>query len=337
MNHTITLPDQTTFSSRDDEAILSAALRQQLNLPHSCKSGFCGQCKAQIVSGQAKMGEHSGKAISSEETAQGKILLCCATAQSNMVLAIDGYTGADTPPIRTLPARIADVDIRGDVALLTLALPKAPEFKFRAGQYIELLLAGNHVRSYSIANATDRQGVLELHIRRHPNGICSEMIFSDGPTLKEKSIVRIRGPLGNFVLQDSGKPIIMLATGTGYAPIRSMLLELIRQNSNRAIHLYWGGRSIADLYALEDARECIGRLKNARLTPVLSGIAAEWCGHRGYVQYIAAQDYADMSACEVYACGSPAMIESARHLLTQTCALAASDFYADPFIAAESL
>ena len=215
------------------------------------------------------MGEHSEQALSEAEKAQGKILMCCTTAQSDISINIPGYN-ANALPVRTLPARIESMVFKHDVALLKLALPKAPPFAFYAGQYIDLLLPGNISRSYSIANSPDQEGILELHIRRRENGVCSEMIFGSEPKVKEKGIVRIKGPLGSFTLQeDSGKPIILLATGTGYAPIRSILLDLIRQDSSRAVHFYWGARHQDDLYALEEAQELTGRLKNIIITVAL--------------------------------------------------------------------
>ncbi len=186
MNHTVTLPDQTTFAAGDGETVLAAAARQNLNLPHSCKSGVCGQCKAELVSGDIQIGGHSEQALSEAEKAQGKILMCCTTAQSDISLNIPGYK-ADALPVRTLPARIESMVFKHDVALLKLALPKAPPFAFYAGQYIDLLLPGNVSRSYSIANSPDQEGILELHIRRRENGVCSEMIFGSEPKVKEKA------------------------------------------------------------------------------------------------------------------------------------------------------
>ena len=335
MTHTITLPDQTTFTANDGETVLAAAARQNLNLPHSCKSGACGQCRAELVSGDIQMGEHSEQALSEAEKVQGKILMCCTTAQSDISINIPGYN-ANALPVRTLPARIESIVFKHDVALLKLALPKAPLFAFYAGQYIDLLLPGNISRSYSIANSPDQEGILELHIRRRENGVCSEMIFGSEPKVKEKGIVRIKGPLGSFTLQeDSDKPIILLATGTGYAPIRSILLDLIRQNSSRAVHLYWGARHQDDLYALEEAQELTGRLKNARFTPVLSKADDGWQGEKEYVQTATAKDYPDLSGYEVYACGSVTMIESAKSVLTAQCNLPETAFYSDAFSPAQ--
>ena len=286
MNHTITLPDQTTFAAGDGETVLAAAARQNLNLPHSCKSGVCGQCKAELVSGDIQMDGHSEQALSEAEKAQGKILMCCTTAQSDISINIPGYK-ADALPVRTLPARIESIIFKHDVALLKLALPKAPP---------------------------------------------SEMIFGSEPKVKEKGIVRVKGPFGSFTLQeDSGKPVILLATGTGYSPIRSILLDLIRQGSSRAVHFYWGARHQDDLYALEEAQGLACRLKNACFTPVLSRPGEGWQGRKGHVQDIAAQDHPDLSEYEVFACGSPAMTEQAKNLFVQQHKLPENLFFSDAF------
>ncbi|QEY24341.1 FAD-binding oxidoreductase [Neisseria animalis] len=335
MTHSVTLSDQTTFSVRKHETILAAAERQNLNLPHSCKSGFCGQCKAELISGKAVMKEHSGKALTQEEEAQGKILMCCATLESNSEINIPNYSGHETLPVRTLPARVSSITFKHDVAILKLTLPKAPTFVFQAGQYINLLLPGNISRSYSLANSPADNNMIELHIRKRTNGICSNMIFSDMPSVKPQSIVRFKGPLGTFpTLSKPNRPLILLATGTGYAPIRSMLLKLIRLNTNREVHFYWGARKADDLYAPEEAAELISRLQNSTFTPVLSQPDHNWNGLRGYVQHAAAQDHTDMSGYDVYACGSEKMITAAQDFLCQQCSLNQDAFSSDIFNAA---
>ena len=270
------------------------------------------------------------KPLAQKKKAQGKVLLCRTTAKSDLKINVPGFN-SNALPVRTLPVRIETIEIKHDVALLRLALPKAPSFAFYAGQYIDLLLPGNISRSYSIANSPDQEGVLELHIRKRENGVCSEMIFGAEPKIKEKGIVRVKGPLGTFTLQkDSDKPIVLLATGTGYAPIRSILLDLIHQNSERQVHFYWGARRQEDLYALEEAEALIGRLKNAKFSPVLSKPNSDWKG-----RWIRAKrcrtKLSDLSQYEVYACGSPAMTESAQSLLTQKCALPEDAFFCDAF------
>ncbi|STZ76751.1 2Fe-2S iron-sulfur cluster-binding protein [Bergeriella denitrificans] len=332
MTHSVTLPDQSSFTVYARETVLAAALRQNLNLPHSCQNGFCGQCKAVLLDGQVSLAEHSGRALSAEEAAQGKILMCCATPGSNLRIDIPGYTGAGSIPVRTLPARVQSIAFAHNTALLTLALPKSPQLMFEAGQYVDLLLPGNISRSYSIANAPDGQGLIELHIRRRENGVCADMLFGNAPAIKEKSIVRIKGPLGApYPYFDCEQPVILLATGTGYAPIRSILLELIRRDFRHPVHFYWGARRAADLYAQAEAAKLIQQLAHGRFMPILSQADDDWQGARGYVQHLAAQDIADMSAYAVYACGAEQMVYAAQALFTGQCGLPPEAFHADAF------
>ncbi|MDO5069147.1 MAG: 2Fe-2S iron-sulfur cluster-binding protein [Neisseria zoodegmatis] len=335
MSYTVTLvPDHATFSVEAGEPILSAAKRQNFNLPHSCQNGICGQCKAEVVSGDVAQGVHAELALSSEEAAQGKILMCCTTLNGDVTLKIPGYNGASAPPVKTFPTRVASVDYIGDVAVLTLSLPKAPPFQFWAGQYIDILLKNGQTRSYSIAGSPNQPETLTLHIAKREGGLFSAMLFGEEASIQEKTILRVRGPLGTFTLQESDKPIIFMATGTGFAPIASILRQLADSGSSRTVHLYWGVRHESGLYDFQTASDLIARLPNARFTPVLSRPDESWQGATGYVQTQVAADYPDLSGFEVYACGSPQMIESAKELLQQQCGLPEEAFFSDAFVSA---
>lgn len=332
MSYTITLvPDHAAFTAEAGEPVLNAAKRQGVDLPHSCQSGICGQCKAELVGGRVEQGVHAELALSAEEAALGRILMCCAVPQSDIVLKVPGYNGSAMPPVKTFPVRVASVVYGHDVAVLTLALPKAPPFAFLAGQYIDILLKNGAVRSYSIASSPMQPETLELHIRKRGGGLFSEMLFGEGASVKEKAILRVRGPLGTFTLKEGGKPAVLMATGTGFAPIRSILRKMTESGDSRFVHLYWGARHEADLYCLQEAAELAEQLPNARFTPVLSRGDAGWQGARGYIQNHVAADYPDLSGYEVYACGSLNMIEGARQLLAEQCGLPADAFFSDAF------
>ncbi|MFV2028746.1 2Fe-2S iron-sulfur cluster-binding protein [Neisseria sp. S1] len=337
MPYTVTLaPDNTEFPINDNEPILAAAKRHGLNLPHSCQNGICGQCKAEIIEGEGLQGSHAESALSSEEASQGKILMCCCGVKSNIRLKVPAYNGLTAPPVKTLPTRVTVIEIKNHTAIVKLALPKVPPFIFHPGQYIDILLPNNQTRSYSIANNPQYTEGLELHIRKHDNGLFSNMIFNDKPTVQPKSILRIRGPLGTFSLREGQKPIIFLAAGTGFAPIQSMLHHLINIDSIRPVHLYWGMRTIQDFYALDTAENLIAQLPNARFTPVLSRANSDWHGARGYVQDHVIQDYPDLSGYEVYTCGSPQMIQAAKTVLSERCRLPEHAFFSDIFLPAST-
>lgn len=332
MPYTVTLTSQQeSFAAGSDESVLSAAKRQGLNLPHSCQSGVCGQCKARLVSGKTGVWQpHFEMALNEEEAQNGYILLCCSTAQCDLEINMPGYRGAGVLPVKTVPSRVSKIEYLSNTAIVSLDLPKTTPFSFRAGQYIDVLLKDGVTRSYSLAGNPEHSGQLELHVRNHLGGTFSNMLFGDSPQIIEKSILRIRGPLGNAIPQDSDKPLIILATGTGFAPVQSLLQQLISQNTTRRIHLYWGGRYLSDLYRLEQAHAWIERLPNASFTPVLSRPHECWSGATGYVQTHAVADYPDIAQTCVYACGSAAMVETAYELL-RTLRLPSENFFSDAF------
>lgn len=333
MPHTVTLvSQQESFTANSDEPVLSAAKQQGLNLPHSCQSGICGQCKARLVSGKTGVWQpHFEMALNEEEEKNGYILLCCSIAESDLAIEMPTYAGAGILPVKTVPSRVSKIEYLANTAIVSLDLPKTAPFSFYAGQYIDVLLKGGVTRSYSLAGDPEHPEQLELHVRNHLGGVFSSMLFGDSPQIIEKSILRIRGPLGNAIPQDSDKPLIILATGTGFAPVQSLLQQLARQNSMRRIHLYWGGRYLSDLYRLQQAEDWIKRLPNASLTPVLSRPHEGWSGATGYVQTHAVADYPDMSQACVYACGSAAMVETAYDLLCTHHRLRPEYFFSDAF------
>lgn len=331
MSNITVLPSKTEFSSQENETILSAALRQGINLPHSCQSGVCGSCAARLISGSIKQsGEYDDYVLTPEEIAAGTILLCCSKANSDVQIDMPSYAGAKAIPIRTLPARIGSVEIRGNIAIMTVALPKAPIFKFHAGQYMEILLKDG-TRNYSIASSPAHNSALEFHVRARENGLFSSLLFSG--SLKAGAIIRLRGPLGSFYLNDDShdKPLLFLATGTGFAPIKSMLHHITQTQPQRTIHLYHGVRIESDLYDETALREILQQLPNVRYTPVVSRLNASWQGATGHITEHLLHDYTDLSKYEVYACGSPAMIHSCKTALIQQAQLPENAFYSDPF------
>ncbi|UOP05388.2 2Fe-2S iron-sulfur cluster-binding protein [Conchiformibius kuhniae] len=324
-------PSQTVFTAESGETILAAALRNGHNLPHACQSGVCGSCRARLVSGKVlPNGEYDDYVLTPDEHAAGMVLLCCNRADGDVEVDMPAYAGAKAVTVRTVPARVLSVDVRGaDIAVLKVALPKAPPFKFYAGQYMDVLLKDGS-RSYSVANAPAQTDVLEFHIRRHDKGLFSPMLF-DG-RVKTGTILRLRGPLGGFTLNgESSRPMIFLGTGTGFAPLKSLLAHLADTAPYRPVHLYHGVRHADELYDESELNNLLSRLYGARYTPVLSRPDAAWTGATGYVQQQLERDYPDLTGCEAYACGSPAMIAAARSVCLAR-GLDDAAFYSDAFV-----
>lgn len=334
-------PSQTQFTAQDDETILSAAIRHGYNLPHSCQGGVCGSCVARLLSGGVKKnGEYDDYVLTPEEREAGMILLCCSQADSDVAIEMPSYAGVKALPIRTLPARIGEIELRGKVAIVRVDLPKAPPFKFYAGQYMEFLWKDG-ARPYSIASATQHHDSLEFHILLRENGLFSPQLF-DG-RLTKGSIIRLRGPLGAFTLnEESHKPLILISTGTGFAPIKSILWRLIELSSSREIHVYHGTRSLQDWYQESEIQFLFNQLKNARYTLVLSrpnqnnqneNENGNWQGATGYVTEHVLRDYPDLSQHEVYACGLPQMIMDTKQAFITQANLPEQAYFSDAFTA----
>jgi CDP-4-dehydro-6-deoxyglucose reductase len=327
-----------TFSVEADETVLEAALRQSINLPYGCKNGACGSCKGRLLTGKITHGDHSQSALSPADETAGATLLCCAHPQTDLLIEVREVQGGGDIPVRKVPCRINTIKFASDdVAILQLQLPASERFQFLAGQYLEFLLKDNKRRAYSIASAPHEEGSLELHIRHLPGGLFTDPLFgqtADGKQIKEKDILRFEGPLGSFFLrEDSKKPIIFLASGTGFAPIKAMLTSIQNKKIDREIHFYWGGRRPKDLYMDSLCQEFTHTIPGFHYIPVISEALPEdgWQGRTGFVHRAVMHDFSDLSSYQVYACGAPIVIAAARTDFVKECRLPEEEFFADSF------
>lgn len=330
--HVSVAPSGRTFSVAADETILAAGIRQGINLPYGCKDGACGACKCKLLSGAVTLGTHLDKALSGSEQAQGYILTCCASVNSDVALESRQVTPDAALPIKKMPVRVSQIEpLSDDVLRLQLQLPASEVFAYHAGQYVEFLLKDGRRRSYSMANAPHRISAgLELHIRHLPGGLFTDQVFG---SMKEKDILRVQGPYGSFYLrQDSTKPIILLASGTGFAPIKALLEHMQYMGIQRPTTLYWGGRRPSDLYLNDWIQSQLGELPWLRYIPVVSNALAEdhWSGRSGFVHLAVLQDSADLSNYQVYACGAPVVVDAARRDYLSA-GLPPDEFFADSF------
>jgi CDP-4-dehydro-6-deoxyglucose reductase, E3 len=336
MTFTITVePSGRSFTAEPSEAMLLAAIRQGIGLPYGCKDGACGSCKCKLVSGSVVHGPHQPKALSAEEEAAGYVLTCCGVAQSDVVIESRQVTEEGAFPIKKMPVRVSALERAShDVMILRLQLPAADTFKYHAGQYVEFLLRDGDRRSYSMATAPHSQAEapqMELHLRHMPGGKFTDHVFSN---MKEKEILRIEGPYGSFFLrEDSDKPIVLLASGTGFAPIKAILEHMAFNGITRPTTLYWGGRRPADLYQNDWITAQAAAMPNLQYVPVVSDALPEdnWTGRTGFVHLAVLQDLPDLSGHQVYACGAPIVVESARDQYTKEAGLPAEEFFADAF------
>jgi len=325
-------PSGRSFTVEPGETMLAAGIRQGIGLPYGCKDGACGSCKCKKLSGAVVHGAHQSKALSADEEAQGFVLTCCGVAQSDVLLESRQVTEAGAFPIRKMPSRVAAMERKShDVILLRLQLPANDPFNYRPGQYVEFLLRDGSRRSYSMANAPHAGPALELHIRHMPGGKFTDHVFG---TMKEKEIQRIEGPFGSFFLrEDSDKPIVLLASGTGFAPIKALIEHMQFQGIQRPATLYWGGRRPEDLYMDDWVRVRLTEMPNLQYVPVISDALPEdhWTGRTGFVHRAVLEDLPDLSGYQVYACGAPIVVDSARNDYCELAGLAEEEFFADAF------
>ena len=325
-------PSGHQFSCEADETVLAAAMRAGVGLPYGCKNGACSSCKGKVIAGSITHKPHQERALSKDEEAAGISLFCCAVPHADLVIEAREVAGSEDYPIRKMPSRVASIEkVAPDVVVVTLQLPANETLKYRAGQYIEFMLRDGKRRSYSMATPPDQDLPVSLHIRHMPGGLFTDQVFG---TMKERDILRFEGPMGSFfVREDSEKPIVLLASGTGFAPIKAIVEHLIAQGSTRGMTLYWGGRRPQDLYMDALCRRWAEQLPNFKYVPVISAAAPEdsWTGRSGFVHAAVMADLPDMSAYQVYACGAPIVVESAKRDFVAQCKLPEDEFYADAF------
>ena len=328
-------PSGRTFSANAGESLLAAAIRAGVGLPYGCKDGACGSCKCQKLEGEVVHGPHQAKALSEAEAQAGWVLTCCGVAQSNVVLESRQVTDESAFPIKKMPVRVAALEKKSpDVMQVRLQLPANDTFRYHAGQYIEFILRDGARRAYSMANAPHTQAQspgVELHIRHMPGGRFTDHVFG---ALKEKDILRVEGPYGSFFLrEDVDKPLILLASGTGFAPLKALIEHLQFLGSTRAATLYWGGRRPQDLYLDSWVRERLADMPHLRYVPVVSDALPEdgWSGRTGFVHQAVLDDFADLSGHQVYACGAPIVVDSAQAAYVATAGLPPEAFFADAF------
>ena len=332
------LPSQHQFTVEDGQSVLDAALAAGIVLPYSCRNGACSTCKGKVVAGQYSPGRGADQILSEEERDQGYTLFCQAQPLSDLTIEAHEVRMASDIQIRKMPSRVIAIEkFADDVMVLTLQLPTSDPFNYYPGQYLDFILKDGRHRSYSMATPPNDSNQVELHIRHTPGGAFTDHVFGAGATqMKVREILRVAAPLGSFFLRQSEKPAILLASGTGFAPIKAMVQHMIAVGDTRPLRLYWGGRRPVDLYMDAVAREWESQLPDFRYVPVVSEARDEdnWQGRTGFVHRAVMEDFPDLSGHQVYACGAPIMVDSARHDFTEQCGLPEDEFYADAFTTA---
>ena len=327
MSFTITVANSDiAFDCASDETVLDAAERAGYSIPYSCRKGVCSSCAGNLVSGQAAV---HGQGVCTGP--MNDVLLCQARPQSDIQISPVRIQKAEIIQRKIFTAKVHKLERPApNIAIIHLRLPIGRRAIFRSGQYLRVLMADGDSRNYSMANAPQKSDEVELHIRHVPGGKFSEGILAH---LEKKSTLDIELPYGEFTLNDTSDcPAILIATGTGFAPIKSIIENNIRLGSTRPLHLYWGANTESDLYQLDLVRSWAESLAWFSFTPVVSSSSAQWSGRKGLVHRAVQADYPDMSGLEVYACGAPVMIEAAQSDFRADSGLANDAFFSDAFV-----
>ncbi|WP_300648553.1 CDP-6-deoxy-delta-3,4-glucoseen reductase [Paenalcaligenes sp.] len=329
-------PSGLAFDVKPGQNVLDAALEADIVLPYSCRGGGCSTCKGKVLEGDYEAGEAPLHILEQDELEQGYTLMCQAVPKTDLRIESPQARLATDIQIRKMPVRVMKREqINDDVMRLLLQLPPGQPFMYYAGQYLDVLLKDGRRRSYSMANPPREDNTIELHLRHMPGGLFTDHVFGvTEPAMKERAILRVEAPFGSFFLrEESQRPMVLLASGTGFAPIKALVEDMQQKNIQRPVRLYWGGRRPKDIYMMELAQQWAQELKDFAFTPVVSDALAEdnWTGRTGFVHHAVMEDLPDLSGWEVYACGAPIMVESAQKDFVEKCGLDEALFYADAF------
>jgi len=322
------------FTLEENETVLDGALRAGYTLPYGCRNGACGACVGTVVNGKVDYVNRDGvPALSKIDETKQQALFCQAHACEDLLIDSQEVTQGKDIPIKKIPCRLVKMEkLAHDVMCLQLKTPDSNRLQFLAGQYIDFLLKDGRRRSFSLANAPCHDELLELHVRHVDGGEFTDFIFNE---MKEKSLLRIEGPLGSFFLRDqdekNNRPILMLAGGTGFAPIKSLIEQAIYNEDSRQIDFYWGARAKQDLY-LHDMATQWAQQDNINYIPVLSEPSPEdnWQGKLGFVHQAVLDDHTDLSGYDAYVCGPPPMVDAAHTEFMQR-GLPQQRFFSDSF------
>ena len=314
------------FHVKPSQTILEGAIASGITLPYGCQDGACGSCKGKVISGKYFLNEYQSSALTDSDIKAGNTLYCKSMAQEDLVIEPNIPEVYDQYSPKVLPVKVESLTrLNHDVMQMFLKLPAKETFRFKAGQYIEFIMGDGSRRAFSMANAP-LDSMIELHLRLIEGGKFTSFVFNE---MKEKSIHRIEGPIGQFYLRDSEKPIIFIAGGTGFAPIKSIIEDMIANKNKRKIYLYRGVRSEKDFYMNELVNDWIKQLEGLTYIPVVEdGLSED--ARSGYVHHAVLEDFKNLNDIQVYCCGAPGLVENAFKDLTKS-GLPDDQFFADAF------
>lgn len=350
MAHTIQIADHDiAFAADENRSVLDNALAAGYDIPYSCRSGICGSCRGRVIAGEVRGGSGVG-VLGDEERREGHVLLCQAQACSDLTLAVRDIEKRNPDATKSIKAKVHKLTRAApDVTIVNLRFPAGTKVRFKAGQYLHARLEDGTVRHYSMANPPQQNDGVELHIRHVAGGRFTAHLAGE---MQVGHLLDVTLPFGDFTVRDAtDKPMILLASGTGFAPVKSIVEDAIKRKTTRPMTLYWGARKAADVYLADLPAKWAQKYPWFSFVPVLSegavpsGDAADgetagdgasaFAGCRtGFVHQAVLDDHASLAGHEVYACGSPAMIQAARQAFVDDRGLPRDAFFCDAFVPA---
>ena len=316
MTFVVTIAEQDlTFTCEENKTVLEAAMAEGITIPYGCRNGFCGSCKGHLLSGKINYPEGQPDGIHQDDIAEGQVLFCKAVPETDLEIQVKVMEPQPEIVVKTLPCKVAEVEhLSDDVIKLILQLPAMESFNFKAGQWVNFVLKDGRKRAFSLANSPNQQNQLEIQIRHAFGGVFTDFVFNE---LKVGAMLRIEGPHGTFWFQHDECPVLLVAGGTGFAPIKGIFEELSQQPIQQPVHLFWGSRAKKDLYQEQLVQQWV-KDYGIQYTPVLSDPVQEdeWTGETGFVHQSVLAAYPDLSNYAIYMAGPPQMIESCRDSFT---------------------
>ena len=322
----IKLKNNKSFSCDKDSTIYEAAKFNNILLEHSCLSSRCRSCLVKVISGNT-VNKEKEFVLTQDEKNQNFVLSCNAKPLSDLDLDLEDLGNIKLYQKKIIPSKINNIEkLTNDVIKITLRIPPKTDFKFNSGQFLNFNREKIN-RSYSIANSSQHKNQLEFFIKKYQNGLMSKYLFEEA---KINDLLMLEGPMGTFFLRNSNyENIVFLATGTGIAPIKSIIEDIDNsdlQFKNKNFWLFVGARYENDLLWEPNFENL-----NINYIPVLSRQVNNWDGEKGYVQDVVIKKQIDLSTCQIYACGSYNMINSSKKLFLKN-NLIESNFFSDAFV-----